>query len=365
MFYLFIGLTITCFLYYIENRKITFKGKLISLPLLFSLPIFLYFIGPAFQYNVGTDYFSYIWIYETPNRVEDIYLNLHHEYGFYFIIKTLQYFNFHSQSIFIVFGFLDTVLFFTILIMLRKYGFKPWIVFLLFFTVTTTYHNQMNGLRQYIAILSTPILFILIYEKKYFKSILISLFALSFHKSFIIIIILIPFIIIMKRLSNLQLFKLSLIIPFFLIVITPIIGDIFIEYIFPIYKTYLNEQEFKFTSILTKLYYLVFVGYFWYVYLIKQFVSKVNQQVFKFMILIFSMTYCIYLTGITFPMYGRIFQYFFFFYIFPLYYIIEYNIIHRNYRALTILVSMLVIPYIMKILVFPVREYSYNCILFQ
>lgn len=365
MFYLFLGLTITWYLYYIESRKITFKGKLVSLPVLLSLPFFLYFIGPAFQYAVGTDYFSYIWIYETPNRVEQVYWNLNHEYGFYFLVKILQYFDLHSQSLFIAFGFLDTVLFFAILIMLRKYGFKLWIVFLLFFTVTTIYHNQMNGLRQYIAILSTPILFIFIFEKKYFKAILISLFALSFHKSFIIILILVPFVMIIKRLNNLQLFKLWLIVPFLLAVLVPVVANLFIEYLLPVYKNYLNGQEFKFTSILTKVYYLVFVGYFWYVYLTKQFISKVNQNIFKFMIVVFSLTYCLYLTDVTIPMYGRIFQYFFFFYIFPLYYIIEYNIIYRNYRILIVIISMLVVPYMMKVLAFPVREYAYDSILFH
>ncbi len=361
MYYLVVLFICTGFLYFLEKKEISKSNNfLIGL-----FPIMcLYFVLPAFQYNVGSDYTSYIWIYETTNRIE-LYSFLHHEYGFYYLIKVLQYFNLDSQSIFIVFGFLDTVLLFTILMMLKKYRFKLWLVFLLFFTISTIYHNQMNGLRQYIAILSTPILLILIYEKKYLKSILISLFALSFHKSFIMILMLVPILIYIKRFNPLQLFKVSLTIPFVILFIFPIFITVLVEFIFPIYKIYLISSEFNIKSILSKIYYLIFIAYFWYIYLNKKVISSIDRDIFKFMIVILSITYCSYLVDVSTPMYGRFFQYFQFFYIFPIYYIMEYNILHKNHKVSIFIVLMFLIPYLLKILVFPISEYSYQSIFFN
>ena len=83
MFYFCVGVIITIYLYIIENIKT--KNSFELLFLLF--PVFyIYTIGPAFQYGVGSDYFHYLRMYTVEVEERLFYAG---EYSFYYIVKFL------------------------------------------------------------------------------------------------------------------------------------------------------------------------------------------------------------------------------------------------------------------------------------
>jgi len=328
--------------------------------------MFIYWASPALQFNVGTDYFSYIRLAESGNF--RIYFNKG-EYGYYFVNELLTYFNIGSQGVFVAIGAINTFLIFLILATLKKYKFKLWIIFFLIFVVSGIYHNQMNGLRHYVAVLCTPLFFIYMYEKNYLKLFLISALALSFHKSFVIVLFFGIVVFITKNYSKRALLLLSVLMPFmYLFVMIEIIYYV-VDLLVPTYKVYLSWNIMEANKgkglILVKLYYMPFFIYFWYLYFKTKQNDFISSELFKFFIVIFSLTYSIYLLQFSVAYAGRIFQYFQFFYIFPLYYIIEYNIKNNNRLILLIGMFSLLMPYIVKVLWFPVREYLYSSILFQ
>jgi hypothetical protein len=340
------------------------KNNTTGLWLAFIPAMFIYLASPALQFNVGTDYFSYIRLYESGNY--RIYFN-NGEYGFYFMNELLTYFNIDSQGVFVAIGAIDTFLIFLILATLKKYKFKLWIIFFLIFVVSGIYHNQMNGLRQFVAILCTPLFFIYMYERKYLKLFLISVLALSFHKTFVTVLLFGAIAFIAKNYSKRVLLLLSALIPFMYLFVMIELIYYAVDLLVPSYKHFftLDIIENNRGLVLVKLYYMPFFIYFWYLYLKTKQNDFVSSELFKFFIVIFSLTYSMYLLQFSVAYAGRIFQYFQFFYIFPLYYIIEYNIKYNNRIILLVGMFALLIPYIAKVLWFPAREYLYSSILFQ
>jgi hypothetical protein len=359
LFYFCVGVIITIYLYIIENIKT--KNSFELLFLLF--PVFyIYTIGPAFQYGVGSDYFHYLRMYTVEVEERLFYAG---EYSFYYIVKFLRYFELGEQSMYIVTSIIQASLFFIILEKLKKYKFKRWLVFLIFFIVTGIYFNQMNTLRQFVAILSAPIFFIYLYEKKYFKVVLISLFALSFHSTFIIIILFGSIFIFLKNFNKKIVFIIFLISPIVLLFIFPLFAQIIFESLFPVYAKYLNTDTSRALRIVVvKVYYIPIIFLFWFIYIKDKMYYSYNSVFFKYIIILFSLTSFFYLLDFSVFMHGRIFQYFYFFYIFPIYYLIEYFYTKKYFILLQIISLYISLPFFLKIFVFKLQEYSYDSILF-
>jgi hypothetical protein len=358
MYYLLLGSLVTFYLYYVEK-----KFKKIKYPYLVLLPvIYIYWIGLALQYDVGTDYFAYIDMYKVGTSN---YIYNNNEYGFYYIMEFLRYMDFGEQSIFVVIGFIDTILLIYIILLYNKYGFKLWLFFLIFFLVSTIYHNQMNVLRQFVAILFVPIFFIYIYQKKYIKSFLLSILALSFHRSFLLVILLAPIVIVVNKLSDLKLFVMFLFLPLVFLLFSPLIMHNVVDLFFSSYTHYFGNININIISLLTKFYYIPILFYFWHIYLNKNFINNINKKLIHFLITIFTITYSMYLLDLFFPLHGRLFQYFNIFYIIPIYYVIEYNIKNKKYFIVSVLFLYILSPYYVKTVVIPSSEYKYESILFK
>lgn len=356
MNYFSVGLLVTFYLYFIENKKSNsiFVSWLFLLP-----PMYIYFIILALQYQVGTDYRSYMSMYiEGPE--ERLFYN--REYLFYYLVEAIRYFKLGGQSIFVFMSLIQTVLAFYLFNILKKYGYKRWLIFFLFFFITGIYFNQMNILRQYIAILCTPIFYLLIFEKKYFKSILIASFAVMFHNTFWISILILPFFIFLSNISKNKLFIIFLSMPIIYLYIYPLLMEFIFKNIFSTYAYYLEwENRYGLLNILPKLYYLPLWLLFWLLYLKNKIV--ITEKIANFLLIIFVSMCFSYLMDFAVDMYGRVYLLFNFFTIVPIYYIFDYyNRLKRIIISLT-LTLYIILPFIVKVFLFPIGEYSYKSIL--
>ena len=136
--------------------------------------IFLYFIVPALQYNVGTDYMSYVDMYNHGYNIEYYYEK--NELVFYSILQISRKFGLGEQSVFVLTSLIYSLFWLYFVVLLKKYNYKIWVIALLYFCITGIYQNQLNGLRQYMAIAILPCIFILLYERKFLRLKNISLF---------------------------------------------------------------------------------------------------------------------------------------------------------------------------------------------
>jgi len=339
------------------NKYLFYNQK--NTMLLFSLPAYIYWIYLALQYNVGTDYFSYY------NMIIDgiqPHIENNNEYLFYFILKFIQYFNLNPQFIFVITGFLNTILFFIVLKKYMKYGFKPWLLFYLFMTITTIYFNQMNALRQFISVMIVPILVIYLYEKKYIKSLITATIGMMFHFSFIIPIFFLFLFQFVKR-TNKNILLFFLVVPLILLFIFPHIFDYIVNAYFSNYQYFLLREKLHLSNFLTKLYYIPLFLYFLYLWNFKKILRTVDITFMYTLIIIFSATYSLYLIDFTINLGGRVFQYFIFFYVFPLYYVVEYKISKKKPYQLIMIFLYILLPYLVKTLMFPIGEYDYNSVL--
>ena len=80
--------------------------------------IILWTIVQGGQYNVGTDYFTYLYYFDNPYSLS--YFSDKGEWGFYFLIKFCHNIGVTGQGVFVVITLLESVLFFIICIKFDK-----------------------------------------------------------------------------------------------------------------------------------------------------------------------------------------------------------------------------------------------------
>lgn len=360
MIYLFILIFSATNIYAIEkivpsDNKLAFFFGLT--PSLFILILF-----PSIQFDVGPDYFSYLNMYSVnSDEVERFYSR--GEYLFYFIFRSIISFKLGEQAIFVVSTTFNMMLLIATFTVLRKYGYKAWILFIIFFVVTNNYHNQMNGIRQYMALFIFPIIFISLIEKKYIIFIILVLSASFLHKTALVSIILIPLIFLLQLSKNMRLIIfLSLPIVF---IFSKFAILYFIENYLIIYSHYIDSsyaEGLGITSILTKLYTLPLFIYFWYLYLQDNEESKLKGM--EFGIVIWLATYWLFLLYLDFGFVYRISSYFNFFYIFPLYFVWEKLLAKGKLAQLVIFIVYLITPYLFKVILLAKGVFTYQSIFF-
>ncbi|EOE5321826.1 EpsG family protein [Providencia rettgeri] len=338
-------------MYTIQRYKTSF---LILLP-----PFSVYFLVSSLQYNVGSDYFSYIYIYQN-SWVMDKYFNSG-EYFFYYSNLILNYFSAPPQSIFFVFSFIQSFFIFYFFKEIKKRGLSLWLLFFIFFTVTNILHNQMNGIRQYAALTLLPIISLFLYDKKYFKFFIFTLIAMSFHSTAIIFFGLVFFSLAKKYHFNRYFIVFIISIPFYLLVAkyTPIILDsLGLRFLSYIDSEYFDNGNY--ITIMTKIYYLPALLLFFYLY--KK--NTIQNNYFSFTILIFSFTYWSFLMSLDIAILSRLSSYFWFFIIFPLYYIGVF-LYQRSVASLGFYILYLAAPYVAKVTFLAKNEFIYNSIIFN
>ncbi|MCU7999951.1 EpsG family protein [Shewanella sp. SM95] len=344
-------------MYSVQNYKASF---IILLP-----PFILYFLISSLQYNVGSDYFSYIYIFENQWVLGRYFES--GEYFFYYLNIFFKNFGFSGQSIFFAFSFLQSIFIFVYFNELKKKGFVLWLLFLIFFVVTNIYHNQMNGIRQYAALTLLPLLTIFLYERRFFYFGVLMALAMSFHSSSVIFIALIFIPFLYKRLYRCGFTIFILSIPFYFLIAkyTPVL----LESLGLRFSSYIESDYFdagSYITIITKVYYLPALLFFFYLYnkSIKASGFFYKDGYFSFLIFIFSCTYWSFLMSLDIAILSRISSYFWFFIVFPLYYvgIIFYR---KGFVKFGLYVIYLIAPYLAKVTFLAKNEFLYKSIIFN
>jgi hypothetical protein len=340
----------------LDNLKI--KKDLLS----YLIPFLLYIFVAGLQYEVGTDYNSYIDIYSSDYRLSTYFDK--GEIGFYYLFNFLKWFDLHYQSLFFAFSIVNGFIFFCLIDRLKEEGCNIVLFLFLFFVVTNIYQNQLNGLRQFVGVLSLPLFLHYIFSKSYFKSLLVLFLAVSFHLSAIIFLVFYFLKLLNFYVKNL----------FFYFVFSFFFYYLF-DYIFPfilgfIDQSYLFYFEYDFESnlvaVLSKLYYLPGVILFYYLYG-REFYrnSFTDSKYFKFCVFIFTVTYWSFILIYNYPIFGRLFYYFSFFYVFPFYYVLFILKSHKNMMAFYFTLVYLALPYILKVTLFAKSEFLYKSFIFN
>lgn len=348
-------------LFYLKSidRYLDFKGAYILL-----IPFAaLLLIIPSIQYGIGTDYFSYIHIYSDDLAISR--LQMKGELLFYHLYSIANFFELGPQSIFLLSSLIVTLSFTSLFYRLRKDKFDILILFFLFFVVTNIYHNQMNGLRQYVALSFFPLIYFSYIKKEYLLSCMLSLLAFYTHSSALICVLL--FIVPLgARLSYNKLMVLFFLMPLLISYVSEWVGVLIEDYI-PWYSHYLSVSYGKalpLSSIFSKLYYFPLYIFFWLI------VTKIktneelnnlsNNYVFKCFITLWVITYWMFLLYLDYGFFFRVASYFFFFYIFPLYFIIKYLLSINGVFRLLLVYLYLLAPYFYKVVVAPVEVFTFR-----
>ena len=348
-----------CLLHFYGIKK-TRNGFLFFVP-----PFLMCFIFSALQFNVGSDYFSYKFIYDNP-WVLGRYFN-DGEYFFFYVNEILHYLDMNYQFIFVVFSFVQTLFIFVFFKRVRNYGFNLCLIFFIFFVVTNIYHNQMNGIRQYAAVCLFPFMALILYERKMVFYLLLCLFSLTLHSSSVVffLFVLSPFLI-TKSNKFFIIFVVTL--PFY--IIFPKIILILLNFLDVRYVSYIDSVYFEpkgFLSLVTKLYYLPIILYFYYIYdKSKEYIiiSDSKRHLMDFFVFIFSLTYWSIVMMLDAAIFSRLSSYFWFFIIFPMYYSIYYSYLKKPIFSFFI-IFYLFVPYLLKVTVFAKNEYVYHSFIFN
>ncbi len=319
-------------------------------------------IIPSLQYNVGTDYFNYVHIFN-HSVAQEYYFNKY-EYGFYYIVKILNYLNLSSQSLFVFIGLLQTFLFINFArIFTYNLRYEHFLVFVFaFFISTNVFHNQLNVLRAFVAVLFFINSFAYKIKGQLFFSLLCLLFGVIWHKS---ILFCIPLLLLNYSISCFVIrhkwivfigglfFFGSGFLMFFL--------DGIVAFLAPMYKHYLNSSHVKNISlinILTKLYY--YPLYFLFLYFLHFYdlskLRKVDVSIIALWLIVINSALFVFYFG----RFSRIFYFFTPFLFVPLYYLF----FMKKYRYFLLATIYVLFGYCLKVIVFPQAEFTYNSILF-
>lgn len=137
------------------------------------------FILLAFQKGVGTDYYSYIDIYN--GKKEFFY---HRGIGVMIIIQTLRYLKFSYQSFFIIISLIQILLLYTVIKRLKKIvGIEFREKIFLFFLITTTnfYLSMFNTLRQSVANMFCILAIIYFFYNRKGRGLILIFLGMLFH----------------------------------------------------------------------------------------------------------------------------------------------------------------------------------------
>lgn len=326
------------------------------------IPVLLITVIPSsLQYGVGTDYFSYILIFEKGTNL-DSYTN-RGEFIFPLLVSIIKNFNLNAQFLFFTVSLLNGIMFLILLNNLKRLNYSVWLFVLVFFCCTGVYHNQLNGLRQYMAVYALPLIIIYLSGFRFTKLSMASIYSTASHVSSLMVFPLIfgSKLFVRYRISYFVVFVSTMLIyglllPKFLLII--------IETLFPIYKYYLLEdriESFSIISALTKLYYLPLFFIFYFLYYRKRIIIECSAS--KMFLMVFSSTYWLFLAAQDISIIGRVSQYFSIFYSFPIYFLLKYFFERKLHLKFLIVLVYIVAPYLAKITFLAKNEYLYRWIL--
>ncbi|WP_375294815.1 EpsG family protein [Vibrio vulnificus] len=319
----------------------------------------------GFQNGVGSDYFSYMDIYN--GDVDELTrFFLRGEYLFYYIFKFIIDAKLGEQTIFLVSSFFNTLALFLFLYWLKKKGCKLCFIIFCFLVVTNIYHNQMNGIRQYMGLMLFPLMYTLLIDRKLVSYVFLSIIATFFHSTAVVGFLLLPmYFLFLKTHRRLVILLFFLSLGFYLLC-SPLV-DIVVENYFKTYIHYLSSDYgagLPISVTLTRVYYLPIFLFCLYVYYKTCDDERIYNDFIGFGILVWAVTYWMFILYISFGFFYRISVYYFIFYIFPLYYLYRYLVLHKKFFLLVFIAIYLFFPYFLKTIAFPKGVFLYNSIVF-
>lgn len=316
------------------------------------------------QYDVGTDYFSYLQIFYNKN-ILDVYYRKN-EYIFYYLVKILSNLFKNGQILFLTIGLIENIFFIQLLkkmlrmkILEKKY---IYIFIFIFLAYGTNFYNQMNVLRQYFNLYIFTLMVFLAVEKRYLMYNLFFLIGLNIHRSFILIYLFYFLYIFLKK----KITKKILIIGIFIIFIINFINmEKYIAEVaiyIPRYSHYITSSYFNsisFEGKIIKLLYIPFV--IESTFLIEKIKNQIQKEVLKIGIISYIIKIGCLMTTVT----NRVGEYFTLLSLFPIYFLIIYYIKNNNRLKLLILLGIIMLVYMLKIFIFAKGEYLYQFYLFN
>ncbi|BBG60525.1 EpsG family protein [Providencia rustigianii] len=319
--YIFVLLFCSLYLYMLDKGKV--KYNVLSL-----FPCFMiYYLVPSLQYEVGTDYHSYINIYNTPHLLDRFYTS--YEYIFYYTVKLFNYLNLPEQSLFAFFSLIQSIPLFIYLSKLKlNSNVTGWLFFLVFISTTGIYNNQMSGIRQYAALILFPLITYYVFNKRYLLSNALIISAILLHQTALIFIIVYPLIFLFKKLNVKYFVIFSCTIPVYYFgadIILFLVKFLGLKYVSYFSSDYAAPQDIL--SLFTRLYYLPLIFLFFMNY--KQ--DFKEKSYLSFCIFLFCIFYFSFIMSFQFGLFFRISSYFWFFLIFPIYSVIKTYINRGEY----------------------------------
>jgi len=325
--------------------------------LLFSLPVICFWcLLVGGQYDVGTDYFSYMEMfrsgdlsYVADNRGELVFS------GF---IKGCYDIGIRGQGIFFVIAFIWILI--LTYIMYNVTGSKYLFLYLfVFITFTGGFNNQMNGIRQYCAIYVLTLGMCCLWKKRYFIAALLGLVAPSIHQTTWIILPVILFI--YFRISLVKNAKWLYLIVISGAVLSFVLSEDLLFKIIPLFKSYshyLAEGRIVKNSLLTHITKCIYIPLmFWAIYLLpKMKLSLLERRLFIVGICGFALK----LSIVSLNLIARMGLYMEILSCIPLVYLLIYFKERFRYKAYFLTICYLFFPYFLKVAIFPVGEYSYD-----
>lgn len=316
-------------------------------------------ITPTLQDRIGTDYISYLTISEDIDYIN--YLGEKNEFLFYYIYKFIYHFKLDSQVFFFIIASLQILLFINILRFIKRNNNSVLFFFVGFFFITNIYHNQMNHIRSYTAVLFFSNALLYRFERKWVFSGIFIIMSVISHATAMLFL---PLILVNRKLSkyinkNAELIIVSVIVIFCSGILNSL-ASLLITNFFPFYMDYMliiNDSGASIGSIATRLYYCPLIILTLY-HLRK---STSNISVFDaFIYAIFILTSTSYLLILQSSVFLRFWEGVVLFYAL----ILASLVVGKSFKFKSILLFYLISPYLFKVVVFPIREYSFNLIVF-
>ncbi len=325
--------------------------------ILFSPVFIVWLILCGGQYEVGTDYESYIDLFSGGDLHRYIFKG---EILFVYIVNLCNNVGLRGQALFYIFYFINFI--FLALIIKRFKSRQLFLFVLLYIVVTSLFNNQLNILRQTTACYIGSYAGMLIFENKRKKGFLFIVISFMIHNA-AIVYLLIPLL--NKIVRNLTINKLVII-----LIVCSIVGMTFNINFFLNFIPYLPADyawHIQGGAVEDRQNFLIIMKYIYFpLYLLSLYHFSKRKENFKRIKVIFNwgiLAYALRLLVVNFTVISRIFDFFLIFSIFPLlFYLHNISIMRKNLYYL--IIAYLIAIYSAKVLLFPVREYAYKSIYF-
>lgn len=332
------------YLYIFKQKKIKF---LIFFPIFI---IWCFILG--FQFEVGTDYKSYLSMFE---KKELLYLYfLKKEYIYYFFIRIFEFFGIRGQGYFLIIGFVQVFLYYFLQKKITYVRKKAYIYTFLYLTVGTTFYNQMNGIRSQTA---SYILSLMILNKIYYKKILYYIIGLNIHRSLLYFL---PLVILEKILIKINLKKLKILLAISVLInflpLIPIIKKLLV--LIPRYSHYVDSIYLAEIPLILKFTKFIYLPIYWRSFNL-ELKNENENRLFKIgMLFNVLRTICL-VSTIT----NRIGEYFISLTLIPLYY--YFSDLKKDKKIKLVFIIFIISIFMLKVLFFPKAEYRYKSYLFN